>query len=151
MGTKKTESSVHLNIGFSLLEVMISLFILAVMLSFASVFFLNLSPKYKLIKAVWEINTRMNYARYKAIFKGMKVRIRFDSKSYTIETYDEKQKKWLREQIYFLEGVTLQANNSPTFHPAGTVSNLASIYIANTWGKYKITIAISGRIKVVQV
>lgn len=151
MKKRKIFSSFYFNRGFSLLEVMISLIILAIMVSMASVSFLNLSPKYKLRKAVWEINSRMNYARYKAIFKGIKVRIKFDSKSYTIKFYDEKQKKWVREQRYFLEGVTIQANNSPTFHPGGNVSNLASIYISNSWGKYKITIAISGRIKVVHV
>lgn len=46
-----------------------------------------------------------------------------------------------------LEGVNVEANNSPLFHPEGTVSNLASIYVFNSWGKYRITIAITGRIK----
>lgn len=148
MRKRKILSSVPFNRGFTLLEVMISLFILAIMLSIASLSFLNLSPKYRLKKAAWEINSRLNYARYKAIFKGIKVRIKFDSKSYAIESYDQKQKKWASEQRYFLEGVRLQANNTPTFYPGGTVSNLASIYISNSWGKYKITLAISGRIKV---
>lgn len=93
----------------------------------------------------------MNYARYKALFEGVKMRIKFDSQTYSIEAYDEKQKKWIREQKYFLEGVTLKANNSPIFHPGGTVSNLASIYVFNEGGKYKITIAISGRIKTVKL
>ncbi len=151
MEKRKTFNSLHNDRGFSLLEAVISLFILAIMVSLASLSFFNRSPKYRLEKAVWEIHSRMNYARYKALFKGAKVRIKFEPKYYSIDAYDEKQKKWLTEQKYFIEDVKLQANNSPIFHPAGTVSNLASIYVSNDSGKYKITIAISGRIKVVKL
>lgn len=133
------------------MEAVVALAILAIMVGLASISFLNLAPKYRLKNAVREINSRMNYARYKAIFDGIKVKIKFDQHSYAIEIYDEDRNEWKREREYFLNGVTLQANNSPTFHPAGTVSNLASIYISNSWGKYKITLAISGRIKIVQL
>ncbi len=151
MGKRKTLDSLHHHRGFSLLEAVISLFILAVMISTASLSFLNRSPRYRLEKAVWEIYSRLNYARYKALFKGEKVRIKFDSQSYSIEAYNEKQEKWITEQKYFLEGVSIHANNSPIFHPSGTVSNLASIYVSNEGGKHKITIAISGRIKAVKL
>ena len=137
--------------GFSLLEVLLSLFVLAILISLFSQSFLHLSPKYKLRKAVREIHSRLNYARYKALFQGIKVRIRFGTQDYAIEIYDEREKKWILDQESLLEGVTLQANNSPIFHPRGTVSNLASIYVSNSWGKYKITMAISGRIKVVKL
>jgi len=129
-------------------EALIATFIVAIILGIASTSFLNLAPKYRLKSAVREINSRLNYARYKSIFEGVKVRVKFDQHSYAIETYDEEKNEWRRERKYFLNGVILQANNSPTFHPVGTVSNLASIYITNSWGKYKITLAISGRIKV---
>lgn len=137
--------------GFSLVEALASFFVLGIILGLASTSFLNLAPKYKLNSAVREINSRLNYARYKSIFEGVKVRIKFDQHSYAIETYDEEQNEWKKEREYFLNGVTLQANNSPTFHPVGTVSNLASIYISNSWGKHKITLAISGRIKIVKL
>jgi len=137
--------------GFSLIEAVISLFVLAIILEMASVSFMNLAPKYRLQNAIWEIHSRMNYARYKAIFKTTKVRIKFSTRSYSIEEFDLNEKKWVKERINFLEGVIIQANNSPTFHPEGTVSNLASIIVSNSWGKYKITLAISGRIKVVKL
>ena len=93
----------------------------------------------------------MNYARYKAIFDSKKVRIKFYASSYSIESFDEAQEKWTQEEKDFIEGVIIQANNSPIFHPGGTVSNLASIYVSNSWGKYKITIAITGRIKIAKL
>lgn len=135
--------------AFSLIEVLVSIFILGVMMAIASTSFLNLSTKYRLKKSVWEINSRMNYARYKAIFDSKKMRIKFAASSYSIESFDEIQEKWTQEEKDFMEGVIIQANNSPIFHPGGTVSNLASIYVSNSWGKYKITIAITGRIKIV--
>jgi len=137
--------------GFSLVEALIASLIVAIILGVASTSFLNLAPKYRLKSAVREINSRLNYARYKSIFEGVKVRVKFDEHSYAIETYDEEKNEWKRERQYFLDGVNLQANNSPTFHPVGTVSNLASIYISNSWGKHKITLAISGRIKITQL
>ena len=141
----------HFKRGFSLLDALISLFLLGILISLISHSFLNLSPKYKLRKAVREIHSSLNYARYKALFEGIKVRIKFAEQSYTIEKYNEPEKEWIIDRSRLLEGVTLQANNSPTFHPRGTVSNLASIYISNSWGKHKITLAISGRIKVTEV
>jgi len=137
--------------GFSILEALTSMFVLAVVVGIMSMPFINISPKYQLKKAVWEVNSRMHYARYKAIFDGVKYRIKFGPTSYVVEKYNEIQNKWICEQTFFLEAVSIQANNSPTFHPKGTVSNLATIIISNSGGEYKITLAISGRIKVVQI
>ncbi len=137
--------------GFSLLEVLICLFILSIMIGLSSASLLTQSPKYKLKKAAWEISSRLNYARYQAVFKGERVRVSFDSPRYKIEQYDENQNLWIVKLESIIEGVTVTANNSPLFFPGGTVSNLASIYVTNSWGQYKITIAITGRIKVVLI
>lgn len=151
MKNKKIFYSKNYKRGFSLTEAVIALSLLAIMVGIASTSFLNSSPKYRLKKAVWEINSRLNYARYKAIFDGVKIRIKFDKFSYTIEKYDENQSEWKKAKQCFLKGVTLQANNSPVFHPRGTVSNLASIYISNSWGKYRISLSISGRVKIIRL
>jgi len=89
----------------------------------------------------------------KLFSRTVKIKVKFDSTSYRLQKYDTKQQEWVTDEWGFLEGVNIQANNSPIFHPRGTVSNLASIYIsnANAKGKYKITLAISGRIKIAQL
>jgi Tfp pilus assembly protein FimT len=117
----------------------------------ASSSFLNFSHKYRLQRAVWDIHSKMNYARFKAVFSGTKFRLSFNPDGYTLERYDQDLKTWNVEMGNILEGVHVQANNSPIFHPQGTVSNLASITVSNTSGSYKITLAISGRIKVVKL
>jgi prepilin-type N-terminal cleavage/methylation domain-containing protein len=137
--------------GFSLIEVVVSMAILGFIIGILSFSFSNQAPKYQLKKATWEIYSRLNYARYKAIYKGTKYRVSFASNNYTLDLFDENKGEWNIEQRSFLEGVTIVANNSPIFHPRGTVSNLASVTISNSWGQYRISIAISGRIKVTEM
>jgi prepilin-type N-terminal cleavage/methylation domain-containing protein len=137
--------------GFSLIEVVISIAILGIFIALLSHSFTNQAPKYQLKKATWEIYSRLNYARYKAIYRGMKYKVSFESNSYVLEKFDEHKAEWRTEQRSFLDGVTITANNSPIFHPRGTVSNLASITVENSRGQYKISIAISGRIKVTEM
>ena len=134
--------------GFTLIEVLVFLSIFAVLLGLASSSFLNSSDKHRLQKAVWEIHAKLNYARFKAIFDGTKSRISFSPSGYTIEKYKTDTGMWKEEMGNILEGVYIQANNSPVFHPQGTVSHLASITVSNTWGSYNITLAISGRIRI---
>jgi type II secretion system protein H len=133
--------------GFTLLEVLAVLAAAAVLVYGASSAFLNLAPKYRLKKAAWEIQTRLNYARYKSIVEGRPVRVRFEPTGYAVEKYDDSQKTWQPDVRGSIEGVQIAANNSPTFHPLGTVSNLATITVSNSWGTYRITLAISGRIR----
>lgn len=137
--------------GFSLIEVVITIAILGLIIALLSYSFTNQTPKYQLKRATWEIYSRLNYARYKAIYRGKRYKVSFVSNGYEIQIFDDPEGEWRIEQRSFLVGVTITANNSPIFHPRGTVSNLASIRVHNSRGQYKISIAISGRIKVTKM
>lgn len=137
--------------GFSLIEVVISIAIVGLIIALLSYSFTEQASNYHLKKATWEIYSRLNYARYKAIYRGVKYKVSFDSNSYVLEKFDDHKSEWKTEQRSFLDGVEVAANNSPIFHPKGTVSNLASIIVQNSRGKFRISIAISGRIKVVEM
>jgi hypothetical protein len=113
--------------------------------------FLKVEPKYRLHRAVWEIHSRMNYARYKSIFQGRRYRISFDAHGYNVEFFDKDDQNWEIDVNGSFTNVSIDANNSPVFHPVGTVSDLASIYIFNSWGRYRISLAISGRIKILKI
>jgi len=136
--------------GMTLLEILVALFLFAIMVSGASVFLMKTSARYRLQRAVWEICSQMNRARYRAVFQGTRYRIHLDEGGYSIEEYDVQGKRWRTKKAALLSGVLIQANNSPVFHPQGTVSNLATIKVSNAVGSYRITLAISGRIKVVK-
>lgn len=137
--------------GISLLEAVLVLAIAGILLTGLSLSLHGISPKYKLLSAVWEVQSSLNTARFKAIFKGTNIRMSFKESGYFLETYDAAAKTWRRDTTRFLNGVCVDANNAPTFHGSGAVSNLASIYISNSWGKYKITVAISGRVKTIKL
>jgi prepilin-type N-terminal cleavage/methylation domain-containing protein len=133
--------------GYSLVEVLFVVVILGILTGSLAGPFRRLSLKYQLRLAVWTVHSRLNAARYRAVFTGIKHRVVFGTDRVTLETYDGTADDWKRKAVYFVQGVNIQANNSPVFFPQGTVANLATIKITNGWGGYKITLAISGRIK----
>jgi prepilin-type N-terminal cleavage/methylation domain-containing protein len=137
--------------GFTLIETLASLAVMAILIYATASAFVNLAPKYRLGRATWEIQTQLNFARYRAIRQGNPVRILFRPEGYTIEKYIDGPDVWQAESAGAIEGVRIEANNTPTFYPAGTVSNFATILVSNTWGKNKITLAITGRIKVTKL
>jgi prepilin-type N-terminal cleavage/methylation domain-containing protein len=136
--------------GFTLLETLVALALLGVLISAGASSFFKLAPKYRLRRATWEVQTRLSYARYKAIRQGTPVRVIFGLDGYTVERYVDSPGAWQPESAGAIEGVRIQANNTPTFYPAGTVSNFATILVSNTWGTNRITLAITGRIKVTE-
>jgi len=133
--------------GFALIEALAVLVLAGVLIYGASSIRMNLAPKYQLKKAAWEVQTQLNYARYRAIFESCAFRLRFEPGAYIVEKHDETRDEWRPVARGSVEGVGIESNNSPTFHPVGTVSNLATILVFNSWGTYRITIAISGRVK----
>lgn len=135
--------------GTTLVEVLAVLALAGMLIYGAWTAMMTTAPKYRLKKAVWEIQTRLNYARYRAIFEGSPFRVRFAPGGYAVEKYDASGHRWLPKIAGMLEGVKIDANNNPTFYPLGTVSNLATILVSNSWGGYRVTIAISGRVKAI--
>ena len=137
--------------GISLIEILLYILILLIILSVGSGLISRQYPKYSLNNAAWKITSHLYFARYRAVFSGQKIKAVFANQKIILERYDEDQKKWDSLKTEYLEGVKVQANNTPIFHPKGTVSNLASIFVSNSSGMRKITIAISGRIKVLDL
>jgi type IV fimbrial biogenesis protein FimT len=137
--------------GFTLLEMTVSLAVLAMLIYMAATSFLNLAPKYRLEKAVWELGSALQSAKFKSIFEGVSIRVKLYSESYAVEKNDEGLGLWMLREKHFLEGVKVEANNTPLFTPDGMTSGLATITLSNSWGKYKITVAITGRIKTTRI
>jgi prepilin-type N-terminal cleavage/methylation domain-containing protein len=133
--------------GFTLLETSLALAIMAILIYVAGMSLQNLVPKYRLEKSVREAGATLHAARAKALYKGRSHRVKFGSGGTALESYDPDRKAWILEERRVDEGVTIEANNVPVFGPDGAVSGLATVVISNRWGSYKITLAITGRIK----
>lgn len=136
--------------GFTLIENLIVVAILGFLLIMAVPFQARVRHRYALEMAVWEIHSKMNYLKYQAMKNSNPYRLRIFNFGYIIERYNPSV-GWQKIEQRFLSGTWLKANNSPIFYPEGTVSNLASITISNSAGQYLMTLAISGRIKVIRL
>ena len=90
----------------------------------------------------------LNSARFRAVFRSLKCRVRFGTDLCILDDWVEEFEEWRRKDVIVLEGVQVSANNSPVFHPSGTVSPLATVTVSDGHETYAVTIAITGRIKV---
>lgn len=134
--------------GFTLVETAIALALASFLVYGGVVAFRGLGPKFRLQSGVWEVRSSLNEARFGAIWTGTPRRVRFGASGYALEFYDEGSRAWRLIRSARLEGVEVEANNAPAFYPEGTVANLATVTVSNSWGAYKLTVAISGRVKV---
>lgn len=137
--------------GFTLVEIVLALAILAIVVSLAAVPLMNLADKYRLERAVGEVRAALNTARSRAILEGVDYRVHFAADRCRIEKREEKTETWVVETAVGFEGAAVEANNSPVFTPEGAVTNLATIRVANRRGGYKLTLAITGRIKIARI
>lgn len=137
--------------GFTLIEAVFVIALVGALVYAGAGSFLSLAPKYRLESAVWQVRSALNAARYKAVFEGNSVRVRFSPAGVATEKYDPDRKAWLPVSRKSSEGVRIEANNSPVFTGQGTVTGLATITVANEWGAYKLTLAITGRVKTTRV
>ena len=136
--------------GFTLVEVLLALAV-AGLLAFGAVPAVGrLAQGMRLRAGIWEVTSGLNQARFQAILSGAPVRVRFAAPGLVFERYDEEARSWKTSRAEPLEGVRVLANNAPVFHPQGTVSDLATIRVSNERGAYRITVAITGRIKTVR-
>jgi hypothetical protein len=133
--------------GFTLVETVLALALAALCVLGGAHAIGRLVPKFHLRSGIWEVTSGLSQARFRAIMSGASVRVRFVPSGFVFEGYDEELKAWRMTRTAFLPGVDVRANNAPVFHPQGTVSALASITVSNSRGAYRITIAITGRIK----
>lgn len=136
--------------GYSLIEILAVLSIGAFFLTTAAISLSGLQERIHLHRAVWEVGSRLNYARYKALAEGCPTRVRFSPKGYAVEFFDGDRDVWRPDRRGVLDRVAVSANNTPMFHPSGAVSHLATIRLENGRGRYRITIAISGRIRILK-
>jgi len=133
--------------GFTVVEVVLALALAGIFALGTAYTIQRLGPKLDLQAGIWEVTAGLNRARFQAIMSGASVRVRFVPSGFVFERYDAAAAAWRPAHAVTLAGVRVRANNAPIFHPEGTVSDLASITVGNTQGTYRITVAITGRIR----
>ena len=137
--------------GFTLVEAVMALALSGLLVLGGVQAVGRLGPKLRLQSGIWEVTSGLGQARFRAIMSGEPVRVRFIPSGFTLERYDAAASAWRAARRSVLEGVAVRANNAPVFYPQGTVSNMATITVSNSRGSYRITVAITGRIRTVRV
>ncbi len=113
-------------------------------------------PHWRLNGAVRQVMSDLVAAKMSAVVERNRQRIFFqDNRHYLIlddknnnGKIDVGEPQESRDIQTDYQDVTLTASNNPSFLPRGTASNLASITLTNSAGSKKITISITGRVKV---
>ena len=142
--------------GFTLMEVMIVLGIMSIVLMLTNMWLSTQLPHWRLNGAVRQVMSDLVAAKMNAVVERNRQRIFFqDNRHYVIlddknnnGKIDSGEHQEVRDIQADYQDVTMTASNNPSFLPRGTASNLASITLTNSAGSRKITVSITGRVKV---
>jgi prepilin-type N-terminal cleavage/methylation domain-containing protein len=137
--------------GFTLLEAVLVLALISILILAGAASASKSAARFELERAVWEIKMRLNQTRIRSIWEGTPARLRIDRVGFSLETYDEDAKIWKPAESGRWEGVVVEANNTPVYHPTGSVTGMATILVSNPRGAYRITLAITGRIRAIKL
>ena len=142
--------------GFTLMELMIVLGIMSITLMLTNMWLSTQLPHWRLNGAVRQVVSDLVAAKMKAVVERNRQRIFFqDNRHYVIlddknnnGKIDVGEHQETRDIQADYQDITMTASNNPSFLPRGTASNLASITLTNSAGSRKITVSITGRVKV---
>lgn len=132
--------------GFNLVETTVSLSLISFLMLFSIQSFKGIVSKLNFKSAQSQVINSLYLARYKSAFTGTSYRWKALGDEIAIER--ESGGKWVFERRIKLDYGTVSSNNAPIFHPEGLVTNMATIYLKSKKMSSKITVAITGRIKV---
>jgi len=152
--------------GFTLIELIVILFLLSIVLSIGLFSYLAYKPSYQLKSAVRKLQADMQLARSHAVYYNVQYRMVFKPKNkffneslYEIQKgtdsklsdyeKDNQDHTFISREFNEYPGIkTIESTNDPIFHPNGTISPMTTIKLCNTSGHdMKISTSMAGRIK----
>ncbi|MFN3532316.1 MAG: GspH/FimT family pseudopilin [Candidatus Brocadia sp.] len=145
--------------GFSLIELIIALVILAVLTGIAIPVYVSMKPSLCLSGATRQIMGDLMWARMQAVSQNNQFKIFFldDNRRYKILDDDNNNGNIDNGELTVIKDiqdkyrdVTFISTNDPVFHPRGNASNLPVITITNSHGTKKVEVIITGQVKQVK-
>jgi Tfp pilus assembly protein FimT len=136
--------------GFTLGELLVFLGIFSIVVMIGIPMFKSTISRWEVTSGVRTVTSALSTARYNAI--KMNRSVKFCIEENRIILKEKKGNVWESFLPFEVdEKVSLSINSSPIFSSTGYVSPLCSIYVQNEHYRYKITLSIAGRVKVIEV
>lgn len=137
--------------GFTLLSQLAALGIVGILFAIALGSYTDLMPRVRLEGAARQIVSDLMFARMKAVRERRRHRIGFQTpESYEVLS-EEEDGTWLpvlaRNLSSDYPGVHVSVNNDPVFAAGGRASVLATIRVFNEAGERRLSVNITGRVK----
>ena len=135
--------------GFTLVELMIAIAVVAILGAIAVPNILGELPKFRLNGATQQVLGDLMAARMRAVSQNKKVKVIFtDGNQYQIcdDPFDPPCWKTPNIQDNF-KGISIDTGKNPVFDPRGTASPM-SISIRNSHGCKDLVISIAGRVRI---
>ncbi len=153
-------SGLHKQGGFSLIEMLVVLVIIAILAGVAIPVYIGMKPSIRLSGATRQIMGDLMWARMQSISQNNNFRIIY-SNNYQYKILDDDNNdgtsttgesiitKDIRDEYYDV----IYSSSNPDdliFYPRGNATNLTTITITNSSGTKTVTIAMTGRVKIEQ-
>jgi len=133
--------------GFTVLELLITLSIFALVVGFGVPAFKAYSNKVEINNGLRTVTLAINTARYKAVENNKRVKLAVEANRLLL--LEKRNRTWESFKDFDPgDNVKVTANTSPVFYPEGYIVPLCSFYVGNDEKKYKVSVSIAGRIKV---
>jgi len=143
--------------GFTLIEMMIVIAILAIFAAIAVPNFLSYLPKHRLNGAARQVMGDLMAARMQAVSQNNEFKIFFlangheymilddDDNDGTADAGELTDPKDIHPEYH---DVTFSSTNNPIFLPVGTATDLPTITLTNSVDSKKVTVSMAGRVKI---
>ncbi|MCK4766479.1 MAG: prepilin-type N-terminal cleavage/methylation domain-containing protein [Candidatus Aminicenantes bacterium] len=136
--------------GFTVIELLVSVSIFALIIALGVPGFKAFFKKVELTNALRTVTSAISSARYKAVEDNRSVKMCLENNKLVLK--EKQDGDW--ESIKDFdpgEEIELSMNSAPIFYPEGYIVPLCSILVSGESADYKITISFAGRVKVVQL
>ncbi|MCP5049115.1 MAG: hypothetical protein GY940_18240 [bacterium] len=138
------------NRGVTILELFVSLGIFSLILTIGVSGFRAFFSRMEVANGVNTVPSAFGRGRYESIQRNKRVKVSMEE--FEIRLMEKKDGQWEVFHRFTLDKkVSFTMNAFPVFSPYGSVSPLCSVYVENEAYRYKITISMAGRIKVVRL
>lgn len=138
--------------GFTLIGQLVALGIVSILLAIALPSYLSMMPRVRLQGAARQLVADLMLARMKAVRENNRHRVVFlSNQRYQILADGEDGQRvsvLTRDLSSGYRDVELAANNDPVFSPGGRASTLATIRLTNEAGERRLSVNITGRVRV---